>query len=261
MQDTPRHPITVSIVSHGQQALVVPLLLQLQQFSSACIDRIILTSNIPEFDQVSSKTWRLPIEIVVNEHPKGFGANHNAAFTRCKTDWFLVLNPDIRIDSDILGALLMHAQLNSGLMAPRIVEPGKSAPEPYRALITPMEVLRRNRQDYSPPPLPAWIPGMFMLFRDPAYRKISGFNEQYFMYGEDFDICARLQLAGWQIHIAEELHALHAAQRASRRDWQHFRWHLMSLGRLWSSSTFWRYRAMLARKMLRGPSAAIPRRD
>lgn len=236
--------ITVSIVSHGQQALILPLLEQLRQHCAAWIAQVVLTTNIPEPDQCSATNWPFPLVHIVNTSPRGFGSNHNAAFRHCATPWFLVLNPDIRINEDVLGQLLELGQASDGILTPRIMEPEKSAPEPHRGMLTPREVLLRHRAGYQSPAQPAWVPGMFMLFRTRAFESIDGFDERFFMYGEDFDICARLRLAGWQIHAAEHLHALHAAQRASRRNWRHLRWHITSLSLVWLSRTFWRYRSL-----------------
>jgi GT2 family glycosyltransferase len=83
-----------------------------------------------------------------------------------------------------------------------------------------------------------------MLFRSEAYRQIGGFDERFFMYGEDFDICARLRLAGWKLSIAEHLQARHDAQRASHSSKRHLYWHLTSLLKVWSSAAFWRYRRL-----------------
>lgn len=236
--------ITVSIVSHGQQALIVPLLEQLEAYCTASIDKIVLTTNVPEPDLSAGRRWRVPIDRIANAQARGFGANHNAAFERCASDWFLVLNPDIRLDCDVLGALRDSVRDADGVLTPRIMENGRGGPEPHRDLLTPCEILARRRTGYVPPKQPVWIPGMFMLFRSAAYRQIGGFDRRYFMYGEDFDICARLRLAGWKIHAAEQLQVQHHAQRASQRDWQHLRWHFTSLMKVWLSCAFWRYRAV-----------------
>lgn len=247
-----RRPITVSIVSHGQLDLILPLLDQLEQHCAHVIERVVLTVNIPEPDLLAGRAEsprRLPLTRIDNPAPKGLGANHNAAFAQDAalgaSDWFLVLNPDMRFDADVLTPLLAHAEADSGLLAPRILEPGKRAPEPHRALITPREILTRRRPGYPTPAQPDWIPGLFMLFRAQAWRAIGGFDERFFMYGEDFDICARLHLAGWRIRIAEHLQARHEAQRASHRSRRHLWWHLSSLARVWTSGAFWRYRALL----------------
>lgn len=242
MQATPRAPITVSIVSHGQQHLLAPLLQQLQQHCAASIAKVVLTRNLPEPGPRPIAPPDLAVEELNNAVPKGFGANHNAAFARCDTDWFLVLNPDIRLDRDALAQLLSLAQPGVGLLAPRIDEPGRAGLEPHRDLLTPCEILRRDRAAYRPPVAPAWVPGMFMLLRAAAFRQVGGFDRRFFMYGEDFDLCARLRLAGWEIAVAEDLSVRHEAQRASRRRVRHLLWHCASLCKVWTSSAFWRYR-------------------
>lgn len=236
--------ITVSIVSHGQQGLILPLLEQLDRLCAASVAKVVLTVNVPEPELLVGLALSFPIERTENRHPKGFGANHNAAFARCGTEWFLVLNPDMRIAFDIFSPMIGSAQTDDGILAPRIFEPGKDRPEPHRALITPYEILMRNRETYRPPATPAWVPGMLMLFRTQAFRQVRGFDERFFMYGEDFDICARMRLAGWQCRIVEHLQAMHEARRASHRNVQHLLWHLNSLLKVWLSRTFWRYRAL-----------------
>ncbi|CAN5770048.1 hypothetical protein BH11PSE13_BH11PSE13_24720 [soil metagenome] len=240
--------ITVSIVSHGQLALIEPLLDQLARYSSAVVAKVLLTINIAESDILAGRSWAFPLERIENKEPMGFGANHNQAFTRCATPWFLVLNPDIRFDSDVLTPLMGQAAQTSGLLTPRILEPGKAAPEQHRATITPREILTRRKAGYVRPQVPAWIPGLFMLFRSKAYAGINGFDERFFMYGEDFDICARIQLAGWQLQVGEDLVARHDAQRASHAKAKHLYWHVTSLLKVWLSATFWRYRQLEGKK-------------
>ncbi|WGT62708.1 glycosyltransferase family 2 protein [Variovorax paradoxus] len=240
-------PITVSIVSHGQLALIKPLLEQLGHFSGGSVAKVVLTLNIPEPDGVlAGQESGFPVERIENASPKGFGANHNQAFQHCDTPWFLVLNPDIRFDGDVLAPLIAQAAPDAGLLTPRILEPGKSSPEQHREIITPLEIVTRRRPGYARPAVPAWIPGLFMLFRSDAYRQIGGFDERFFMYGEDFDICARTQLAGWKLQVGEDLLARHEAQRASRSSKKHLYWHVTSLLKVWTSGAFWRYRRLKA---------------
>ena len=235
-------PVTISIVSHGQLEMMIPLLEQLEAACHAVIEKVILTFNIPEESEMVEKRWRFAVERINNIQPKGFGANHNQAFLRCETPWFLLLNPDIRLSADVIAPLIRQAGSHDGLLAPRIIEPGKELPESHRRTVTPLEIYRRKRSGYVPPDRPDWLPGLFMLFRSEVFRKIQGFDERFFMYGEDFDICARVQLAGWQLHVGEDLTAMHDAQRASHGSFKHFYWHASSLLKVWASSTFWRYR-------------------
>lgn len=238
-------PITVSVVTHGQWALVEPLLQQLDAHCRSVIERIVLTVNLPE-SVALDPAWRIPVHVIRNPHPAGFGANHNAAFRTCETPWFLVLNPDIRLHADALSPLLRLARSQAGLLAPRIQEPWKASLEPYRDLPTPGELVRRRLPGHQPPASPAWVPGMFMLLRAEAFAAVGGFNERYFMYCEDVELCARLRLAGWNLQLEQTVQVLHEAQRASQASLRPLLWHLASLAKLWTSGPFWRYRRLLS---------------
>lgn len=250
-----RHPnVTVSIVSHNQQALLLPLIEQLNTLCGKAVAKIVLTVNVPESELVTHKEWCIPLEVIHNPTPKGFGANHNTAFNRCHTNWFLVLNPDIRMTHDVVSALLAQAKPDTGLLLPRIREPGKAQPESYRRLLTPYELWERRRAGHRPPDSPQWVAGMFMLLQSTAFRRVCGFDERFFMYCEDFDLCARLRLDGWSLHSEPSLEVLHVAQRSSHRAIQPLLWHLASFARTWTSAAFWRYRALL-RRQARRPDA------
>lgn len=249
--------VTISIISHAQLSLIAPLLEQIDRYCCAVVDRVILTINVPEFDLLARSNWGFSLERIVNPAPLGFGANHNQAFARCRSPWFLVLNPDVRFEGDVIGAMTARALPHAGLLAPRVWEPGMDAPLPHRRLLTPFEILARRRAGYVAPDRPYWVAGLFMLFRSPAYQQIGGFDAQrYFMYGEDFDICARLRLSGWEIQVDEASRIIHEAQRASHRNWQHLRWHVGSLLKLWASPAFWRYRRLLRQEAVAARRAA-----
>jgi hypothetical protein len=59
---------------------------------------------------------------------------------------------------------------------------------------------------------------MFMLFRSDAYREVGGFDERFFLYYEDVDICRRLLARGYRCVFQPEASVIHDARRASRRD-------------------------------------------
>ena len=75
---------------------------------------------------------------------------------------------------------------------------------------------------------PCWIGGMFMGFRTSVFQEIGGFDQRYFMYLEDVDICATLWAAGYEVAIDTENSVIHYAQRGSRRDPKLFLFHLTS---------------------------------
>jgi GT2 family glycosyltransferase len=164
--------------------------------------------------------------VISNTRVKGFGANHNAAFARCDSPYFCVCNPDIRLPADPFPALLESlAQRRAGAAGPLVRSPDGSAEDSARKFPTPGSLLKklfveRRAPDYATDRGPLevdWIGGMFMLFPSAAFRAVGGFDEAYFLYYEDVDLCRRLHAAGNAIVYDPRAQVVHDAQRASRR--------------------------------------------
>jgi N-acetylglucosaminyl-diphospho-decaprenol L-rhamnosyltransferase len=244
--------ITLSIVSHGHGPLLSHLLDDLARADLGLPHRVIVTLNLPD-EAFEPSAWpNLDIVVLRNPQPRGFGANHNAAFARCETPWFAVLNPDLRLPDNPFPILLAQAGTRSkiGVIAPRIVDSSGKAEDSLRANLTPWSLLLRKfdsnagRADdaLSPGRRSAffWLAGMFLVFPADVFHKIGGFDERFFLYCEDYDICARLYGSGYYVVIEPGAVAVHDAQRDSRRSTRHLGWHLASLFRVWTSSAFWR---------------------
>jgi N-acetylglucosaminyl-diphospho-decaprenol L-rhamnosyltransferase len=234
MTDSPL--ISVSVVSHSQAALVDDLLRGLATRVKTPVE-IILTVNIPEPRTFDPNHAALPVRVRVNREPKGFGANHNAAFRESRGKYFCVLNPDIRIEADPFPALLAClADPRVGVAAPLIRNPAGAVEDSVRRFPTPWTILAKALLGASPdyaigkePMYPEWVAGMFMLFPHEVFEKIGGFDERYFLYYEDVDLCARLAIAGLRIAVCPAAYAVHTAQRESRRNLRYLRWHLGSM--------------------------------
>lgn len=239
--------VTLSVISHEQHALVDALLADLAGISAPELARIVVTQNLPEPLPAADRRRLPPLQVVCNPRPRGFGANHNSIFAHCETEYFAVVNPDIALTTNPFPALIAALQAGAGVAAPLVYEPDGRVADTARRLLTPWELLRRRIPGYAAPARAEWFAGVFMLFRRDAYQAVGGFDEGYFMYCEDADICARLGLARWPLAFVREAQVVHAAQRASHRHLRYLRWHLSSLGRLWTRPDFWRYRRSLAR--------------
>lgn len=246
----PPKPVTVSVVSHRQVHLVVQLLSDLDRHCRDVVDKVILTCNLPEQLPFDPFGFGFPVEVLHNAAPMGFGANHNQAFRHCETEWFLVINPDVRLASDVISTLLERANDTTGLLAPLELSPSGHPADGPRGPVTPWELIRRQVFKRPPPP-PAqggWVKGMFMLLRTQAYRSLTGFDQRYFMYCEDFDLCARLMLYGWTVDHHPDIAVTHAWQRESRGTGAHLKHHLASLIAMWTSPAFWGYRRLFSKR-------------
>ncbi|MEO6276829.1 glycosyltransferase family 2 protein [Roseateles sp.] len=231
--------LSLSIVSHGQGHLIRPLLAELAERPSFCHE-LILTLNVPEDESFFADFDELPIQILRNENPKGFGANHNAAFKLVSGSHFVVVNPDIRLDGLQPGLLLEQLKdPRVGIAAPVVYSSTGQLQDSARRFPTLARLLSRRLTgdvgpDYQIGIIPIdvdWVAGMFMVFRTSTYHELQGFDERYFMYFEDVDLCRRLHGNGYSVMLVPSARVIHDAQRASRRKFRHFVWHIASAAR------------------------------
>lgn len=228
--------VTVSIVSHGHGAIVSSLLADLATHCGPGI-AVILTLNIPEYLTVGDGAYPFQLELIRNEAPKGFGANHNAAFAGANSPFFCVANPDVRLKSDPFPALMKAFNGDRIAVAgPLVRAPDGRVEDSARRFPTPYSLLRRLFLPPQGPDYPTdggltkvdWVAGMFMLFDSRAFRDVGGFDEGYFLYNEDADICRRLGAMRRSVVYVPEAEIIHEARRASRRNAGLARHHIAS---------------------------------
>lgn len=230
--------ISVSIVSHGQGAMIGPLLADLAGLCREHELECLLTLNIPEALPFDTGALPFPMKVMANHRPKGFAANHNQAFAASRGAYFCVMNPDIRLTADPFPRLL--ACLNDpavALAAPSVLDPQGRIEDSARRFPSPLTIACKalrgcQGSDYGMNHglvHPEWVGGMFMLFRREYFAAMRGFDERYFLYYEDVDLCCRLRLSGHDIVLDPAVQVVHHARRSSRRELRYLRWHLSSM--------------------------------
>ena len=253
MKGTPS--ITVSIVSHNQGGLVEGLLGSIARCCQNDAIEIILSLNLPEELPDSVDGYFCPVKVIRNSSPKGFGANHNQAFREAQGRFFCVLNPDVRLSDDVFKPLIrvLGEDERIGLVAPKIVNLEDAVEDSARRFPTPLEIFGKTfggrssayKDDEQPVSFPDWVAGMFMMFPRNVFEQIGGFDERYFLYYEDVDICARLRLAGYRVALCRDVSAVHDARRTSHRNLRYALLHLSSIFRFFLSPV---YRQLRSRK-------------
>lgn len=241
--------VSVSVVSHGQIALAKELLGDIAAHCDAAGIEVILTLNIPEELPFCAGDYPFALTVIRNLAPKGFGANHNQAFRAARGGFFCVLNPDIRFDADPLPALrACLADRSVGVAAPLVLGSDGGIEDSARRFPSPLRILCKvfggcRGGDYAvgaEPIHPDWAGGMFLLFPRSLFERLGGFDERYFLYYEDVDICARLRLLGQEVLLCPRAKVVHHARRSSHRSFRYLRWHLKSMMRFFLSPVYWR---------------------
>lgn len=226
--------ITLSIVSHGTPHLVNSLLRSFSEFYIFPL-QIIITEN-----KNTNVDFELPecihnIKILINETPKGFGANHNAAFKYCDHGIFVVMNPDIKfIDIDFalneIHNLHIHNRNVDFLAVPKILNPDSTEAEIIRKDLTVASLVKRKiyKKTAIVDNEKIWFPGMFHIYNSNTFLKTM-FDERFFMYCEDADISRQVRNIGGKLEIIDSIEIIHVGQRDSQRKLRYFFWHSMSV--------------------------------
>ena len=145
----------------------------------------------------------------------GYGEGHNIAIKRAielGANYHVVINPDIYWNDKVIDSLckFMNAQPNVGLVMPKILYPSGELQYLCKLLPTPMDLIFRrfipiksfqNRRNYyyelrwadynQVMEIPS-LSGCFMFMRCSILKSVGGFDERYFMYAEDLDLCRRI---------------------------------------------------------------------
>jgi len=244
----PRSPyISISIVSHLQYGLVEQLLGDIEKYCKEFPIEVMLTHNVQEEITVSLRPFSFPVKTIYNPEPLGFAANHNQAFLQASGQFFCVLNPDIRLTCDPFHALIGCLQDAAvGVVAPLVTDGAGGVEDNARRFPTPLKILckvvgRCAGGDYEVTGevlYPDWLGGMFMLFPHAIFSKLGGFDQRYFLYYEDVDLCARLTLQGYRAALCPDVKVVHLARRESHRRLKYLKWHLASMLRFFCSKPF-----------------------
>lgn len=187
-------------------------------------------------------------ELICAEHPKvrylrnernvGFGRGVNRGLREGHGEFFLVLNPDVEVQSGSVETLLeeMERDPSAGIVAPKLLYPDGTLQHSCRTFYTlPVFLLRRTflgkifpnhkklrehlmlDYDHDTTRRVDWCLGASLLVRKRAVDDVGPMDERYFLYFEDVDWCYRLAARGWKVLYHPAAVMIHHYQRTSAR--------------------------------------------
>jgi N-acetylglucosaminyl-diphospho-decaprenol L-rhamnosyltransferase len=153
----------------------------------------------------------------------GFGAAANRGAAHGRAPFLAILNPDIEMHDDCLSLLIARLQPHTSLAAvgPTVLDPSgavypsarsfpnliDAAGHAFVGTLTPNN--RWTRRYIGDPAHPDWISGTAILARRSAFDAVGGFDESYFMYVEDVDLCWRWARQGMKVGRVAEARLTH----------------------------------------------------
>lgn len=177
-----------------------------------------------------------PLITIQAKQNLGFAAGNNLGIKKAQGKYVLILNPDIAVVARGLEKMIEFMENHSqiGIIGPKLINPDGSVQDSCRRFPNwPIPLFRRtifgqlprakkilrhylmadwNHESNAPVD---WLFGACLLIRKSALDKIGLFDERFFMYFEDLDLCRRFWEAGFSVYYFAEVEMVHYHQRLS----------------------------------------------
>lgn len=221
--------LAVVVVNHDTRDLLRACLLSALGQEA---EEVVVVDNASRDGSAEMVRRELPeVRLLANPHNPGYGAAANQGIAACRAPYALLLNSDTLLGPGALETLARHLDDHprAAVAGPRLRNPDGSHQPSCFPFLTPFNVLALNTCLNRPVRLlpglgrrflptfrgtPArqgfWVKGAAMAFRRSAFAAAGGFDEGYFLYAEEMDLCLRLIAAGWEVHYAPEASVAHA---------------------------------------------------
>ncbi len=208
--------VSVIIVSYNTAAATVDCLKSLETANGAkeifVVDNASTDESVQKIHQFSPD-----IQLMVNKINCGFAAANNQALPLCRGRYIIYLNPDTIVKPDTLGKAVafMDTHQDVGLAGAKILNPDGSLQESVSHRY-PGEKFTRGETAGLAGSI-ACVLGAFMIARKSLLDELHGFDEDFFLYGEDQDLAWRIREKGLSIGYIEDAEVFHWGGQSEAR--------------------------------------------
>ena len=217
--------VDIVIVNWNAGALLGECVAALDRSTVGQLLRVVIIDNASTDGSAKGlRTEQLSLEVVFNENNSGFAAACNQGAKRGTAPWLLFLNPDVRVEPDTVEGAVGYLD-NPGNSAVgivgiqlldvngRIVRSCARTPTVGSLLARTLFLDRICPALVRPHFLEEWdhsdtrpvdqVMGAFLLVRRVLFEQLGGFDERFFLYYEDLELCLAARSAGWKVvHFA-----------------------------------------------------------
>ncbi len=205
----------------------------------SCRAEVIVVDNASADGSVAMLQAEFPwVQVIANAQNLGFTRANNQGLARSQGRYVLFLNPDTEVRSDALRAMWDYAETHPavGIIGPQLRYADGSVQSsrrrfptlatffleatvvqrwwPRNRVLDRYYVLDRPDDAVS---VVDWVVGACMLVRRTVLDQIGGFDEGFFMYAEELDLCRRAVMAGWQVVYLPTAVVMHYEGKSSEQ--------------------------------------------
>ncbi|HMN24279.1 MAG TPA: glycosyltransferase [Ignavibacteriaceae bacterium] len=232
--------LSIIIVNYNVKEFLQNLIHSIEKASLNLTKEILIVDNASDDGSVEFIKEKFPqIKLIANQKNLGFGKANNIGLKQANGKYILLLNPDTLVAEDTFEKMIKFFESNSeaGLAGCKILNPDgslqlacrRSFPGPWTSFtkVTGLSNLFPNSKIFARYNLTYLdenktyevdaISGSFMMMRKEVYEKVGGFDEQFFMYGEDLDLCYRIQKSGFKVYYVHSTQIIHYKGESTKR--------------------------------------------
>lgn len=230
--------ISIIIVSFNTKNLLKKCLVSIFKFFKGINFEVIVVDNASSDDSIQAVRNFDEVRVIQNKKNLGFGTANNQGAKISKGRWLFFLNSDAYLIDNSIAKLLEKLSKNPkiGTVGPLILNENKTIQQSigffpnlpkifyWMSFIDDLpggELLKPYHLDhdrfYHREQKVDWITGAAMLVKREVFEKIKGFDEKIFLYGEDVDLCYRIEKAGFQIVFSPLAKVIHLGRGSSER--------------------------------------------
>jgi len=232
--------LSIIIVNYNVKEFLQNLLNSIQKSIRNISSEIIVIDNASDDGSVEMIKEKYPfIKLICNKENIGFGGANNQGLEIANGEFLLLLNPDSIVQEDTFKTLIdfFNQTPVAGLAGCKIINSDgsiqlacrRSFPGPWTSFckVTGLSKIFPNSRIFARYNLTYLdenktyevdaISGAFMMMRREVYEKIGGFDPQFFMYGEDLDLCYRAQKAGYKVYYVHSTQIIHYKGESTKR--------------------------------------------
>jgi len=228
--------LSVIIVNYNVRYFLEQCLLSVQAALRGIEGEIIVVDNNSTDESCSMVKSNFPeVVLIENQENVGFSKANNQGVKIAKGKYVLILNPDTVVAQDTFAKILAFAakKTNLGILGVKLVDgTGNFLPESKRGLPTPnvsfsklFGISSTSTGKYYATHLTGnesgaveILVGAFMFIKREKYNEVGGFDEDYFMYGEDIDISYKMLKKGYQNYYYANTQIIHYKGESTSKD-------------------------------------------
>jgi hypothetical protein len=212
----PAPAISVVIVLYNTADLIAPCLRSVLDSRGVSLDVFVVDNASSDGGAVLVRERFPSVRLVENSLNRGFGAANNQVLDRCAGRYIVLLNPDTEVTPGAFRQMadFMDASPRVGLAGPTVRNPDGTRQDSV-SLRYPGQ--KRSSGEVSGlPGTIACVLGACQIVRAALMRELGGFDEDFFLYGEDQDLCLRIRKKGFEIGHIDPAVILHHGGKSER---------------------------------------------